>query len=810
MKKILLIILVFFSLSAFAQNPGSDSSGMLYQNASWKFRAKTWFKGNVFITNLVKRSTGTQRILTQNSHTGRIEYIDSSDLRPTVPSLQQVATIGDSSSKSIAVNQYNTATQLTRTSQEYFYKSSTAALQAATMTLSAWVYIDNNTANAVIASKDDDSSTTGSEYLLALLENGASDYFQFQVETTAGTPFVAATSFGTPTINTWIFVAAWYSSTTNRVYIQINNGVIDSAAVTGTLRATSTPFTIGANRSQSGASVGSYWNGRISSVGFWKRVLTAKERSFMYNAGSSVMYRNLYPGIKYNLLSYWDLEGASVTDGTGTNTLTAVNTPTSAVGNTGTAFSTGSSVDIGGTLNVSGNSNFSTATFNTFKILPTYTESTKRLYVPDTVYNLTAWTNNYTVPTKNAINNWITGFYLPLVGGTLTGPLYFNADNTIDIGFSGSSRPRRVYVGTELLGPTLSGSESASGTLTLKSTTSGTKGKILFGSSAYDETNNTLGIGTASPGTGAINIQKSNNDGGATPAPSINVTNTNVTAATGADYNIANLNLQAGNGTVLSQLVSVYGTSPAPFDLGSGLQIITRTNHPIMFSVNNVQAGVISTAGNFGFGVASPTAYGHFKAGTASANTAPLKFTKGPVNTVMEQGTVEYDSSHYMTNNAINRFALGGKIKDFVSQVNNSGTSETDLYTYTTKANTLASTGEDLVFNVSLALNDGTATSTLKVYFAGNAIATTSALAITGPVSVTARIKRINATDVETTTTFSLSDGSVYVENQTVTALTFTGTNIIKITGQAGGGSGGSNDITAKSGDVFWHGAANN
>lgn len=225
---------------------------------------------------------------------------------------------------------------------------------------------------------------------------------------------------------------------------------------------------------------------------------------------------------------------------------------------------------------------------------------------------------------------------------------------------------------------------------------------------------------------------------------------------------------------------------------------------------------IIKNNGNFqtlrpvGIGSTTQTALLTLGAGTATANTAPLKFTKGPLNTLPEPGAHEYDSSHYMTNESVNRFVLGGKIKDFVSQVNNSGTDETDLYTYTTKANTLASTGEDLIFNVSLALNDGTATSTLKVYFAGNAIATTSALAISGPVSVTARIKRINATDVETTTTFSLSNGAVYVENQTVTALTFTGTNILKITGQAGGGSGGSNDITAKSGDVFWHGAANN
>lgn len=48
-------------------------------------------------------------------------------------------------------------------------------------------------------------------------------------------------------------------------------------------------------------------------------------------------------------------------------------------------------------------------------------------------------------------------------------------------------------------GQSLAGGAAASETLTLFSTLHGTKGKILFGTSAYDEVNNRLGIGTSSP-----------------------------------------------------------------------------------------------------------------------------------------------------------------------------------------------------------------------------------------------------------------------------------------------------------------------
>lgn len=50
-------------------------------------------------------------------------------------------------------------------------------------------------------------------------------------------------------------------------------------------------------------------------------------------------------------------------------------------------------------------------------------------------------------------------------------------------------------------GQTLIGDTASGGDLTLQSTSNATKGKILFGTSAYDEVNNRLGIGTNAPTT---------------------------------------------------------------------------------------------------------------------------------------------------------------------------------------------------------------------------------------------------------------------------------------------------------------------
>jgi hypothetical protein len=57
---------------------------------------------------------------------------------------------------------------------------------------------------------------------------------------------------------------------------------------------------------------------------------------------------------------------------------------------------------------------------------------------------------------------------------------------------------------------------------------------------------------------------------------------------------------------------------------------------------NPAQAVYVDNSGNVGIGTTSPTAVLHLKAGTATANTAPLKFTSGTLLTTPEEGAVEF------------------------------------------------------------------------------------------------------------------------------------------------------------------------
>lgn len=118
-----------------------------------------------------------------------------------------------------------------------------------------------------------------------------------------------------------------------------------------------------------------------------------------------------------------------------------------------------------------------------------------------------------------------------------------------------------------------------------------------------------VGIGTTNPG-GALSIER--NDSLANSAgPSINLKNTNPNDPAGAGYNIAWSNYYAGNGAIIGQFGTNYGTgTAAPWNAGSGFYVTTRTNHPIIFATGAAATEKlrITSAGNVGVGTTTPAA----------------------------------------------------------------------------------------------------------------------------------------------------------------------------------------------------------
>ena len=98
-----------------------------------------------------------------------------------------------------------------------------------------------------------------------------------------------------------------------------------------------------------------------------------------------------------------------------------------------------------------------------------------------------------------------------------------------------------------------------------------------------------------------------------------------------------------GYNSIFSDGTNKVGVYLGNTGLFTGALITTYTNVPLGFSTNQgAGAMVISTNGNVGIGLTSPTAKLHLAAGSATANTAPLKFTSGALLTAPEAGAVEF------------------------------------------------------------------------------------------------------------------------------------------------------------------------
>lgn len=90
---------------------------------------------------------------------------------------------------------------------------------------------------------------------------------------------------GIPNLNQLYFVVGWHDPATDVVGIAVNGGAADTVSyATGTFDGGG-EFRLGGD--QGGSSL---MDGLIDEVGFWGRVLTAQERTDLYNSGAGLTY----------------------------------------------------------------------------------------------------------------------------------------------------------------------------------------------------------------------------------------------------------------------------------------------------------------------------------------------------------------------------------------------------------------------------------------------------------------------------------------------------------------------------------------
>jgi hypothetical protein len=156
-------------------------------------------------------------------------------------------------------------------------------------TIACWVNQESQagggSANRIVSKS---AGAGNHEYRLSYL--GTEDRFTFEVSQNGNNVTqVDADDLGAPALSTWYFVVAWHDPVADVIAIQVNNGTPDTAAhATGIFDGTSL-FCVGILNA--GEAQG--FDGLIDEVGLWNRVLTASERTTLYNDGYGIGYDSI-------------------------------------------------------------------------------------------------------------------------------------------------------------------------------------------------------------------------------------------------------------------------------------------------------------------------------------------------------------------------------------------------------------------------------------------------------------------------------------------------------------------------------------
>lgn len=363
------------------------------------------------------------------------------------------------------------------------------------------------------------------------------------------------------------------------------------------------------------------------------------------------------------------------------------------------------------------------------------------------------------------------------------------------------------------------------------SITSATTGSVLFAGASgilqqdnanffWDDTNNRLGINTATPfcpihvkGTsysnlqllaGSFGLQSVADDNGFVTINCYYDGGLRRIAAGGGGY----IQFAGGDmyfahftygsaGSSASSLYSIVATSAGYVGIGTGsiaamLHVkCTRTDLPVFIAQGSqFQTGDLT----------------HWK------NDAGSVLSKVKVDGNIEVPDQAYSSAWDASLEVPTKNAIYDKVKTNVGTIFNSFTdasttntngTEDDLYTYTIAANTLAINGDSIFQKEHVQfVSSATAARRLKKYFAGTLIFDSGMVTLTlgGEFVIETTIIRESATVVRcSVNVVTTSASSVpYATYTRITALTLTGTNILKTTGIASGTGAASGDIVER------------
>ena len=187
------------------------------------------------------------------------------------------------------------------------------------MTITGWLYMESKSQNQYLVMKWN-SAQDKREYFLYYTTS--TDRFSFSVSslgTSASVHTIAASTFGSPNLETWYFFELQYDSVNDLAKIAFSDGTFDTVGHSGGIFDSDFGLTL------SNSSATNDVDGKLDSTMIYKRLLTADELTWLYNSGAGRACGDLNPPTPTNTFTITNTPTDTFTP---TNTFTITNTPT--------------------------------------------------------------------------------------------------------------------------------------------------------------------------------------------------------------------------------------------------------------------------------------------------------------------------------------------------------------------------------------------------------------------------------------------------------------------------------------------------
>lgn len=227
------------------------------------------------------RISGSERISTSSSlNTSLISYWKLDEASGTRSDSKDSDDLTDNNTVGQTTCIITNAASFASASLRYLSIGSNSSVQAGDINWSwaFWVSLSSKAAFPRIISKNDG---TNAEYEIFY----RSDTDRFAVRVTKTGPTLVdqpATTLGSPALSTCYFIVVWHDATAQTINISVNNGAADSTSLAASLIAAGTGAL---NFGRRAGNADQYLSGSIDEAGYWKKVLSASERTTLWNGG---------------------------------------------------------------------------------------------------------------------------------------------------------------------------------------------------------------------------------------------------------------------------------------------------------------------------------------------------------------------------------------------------------------------------------------------------------------------------------------------------------------------------------------------